>query len=172
MESLLLVLAFLYSVHEGLLSNCTEEGLLLLNSALLFPFHSLGIYLVHQGDCYLNGSYFHDININNLQESLTCALPNSTMDDGEWVAPNGLPVNCSTNPFHCDIGSSLAKINISLYVEGNISSTDDGWYKCCLPTNCSDPNTNMITANIFSKCSHCTSTHCHLLLIYCRMGTD
>ena len=135
-------------------------------------FHSLGIYLVHQGDCHPNGSYFHDINIDNLQESLICALSNSTIDDGEWVAPNGLSVNCDTDPFHCDTGSSPASINISLYIEENISSTDDGWYKCCLPTNCSDPNTNMITANIFSKCSHCTSTHCHLLLIYCRMGTD
>ena len=125
---------------------------------------------MHQGNCYPNGSYFHDININSLQKSLTCALPNSTMDGGEWVAPNGLSVNCSTDPLHCDIGSSPA--NISLYIEGNISSTDDGWYKCCLPTSCSDPSTNIIFANIFSKCSHCTSTHCHLLLIHFRMGTD
>ena len=41
-----------------------------------------------------------------------------------------------------------------------------------IPTICLDPNTNMISANIFSKFSHCTCTHCHLLLIYCRMGTD
>ena len=65
--------------------------------------------------------------------------------------------------FVCNVVSSPA--NISLYKEGSIASSDDGWYKCCLPTNCSDPNTNMITANIFSKCSHCTSTHCYLLLI-------
>ena len=172
MASLLLMLAFLYSVHEGLLSDCPpEKGLLLLNSALLFPFHSLGIYLMHQGDCYLNGSYFYDSNIIGLENSVTCVLPNSTLDDGEWVdAPDGSLVNCNTDPLHCDAGSSPA--NISLYIEGGISPSDDGWYKCCLPTSCSDPNTNMITANIFSKCSHCTSTHCHLLLIYCRMGTD
>ena len=125
---------------------------------------------MHQGDCYPNGSYFHDDNIEGSQKSLICVLPNSTLDNGEWVAPSGLSVNCSTDPFCCDTGSSPA--NISLYTEGSTSPSDDGWYKCCLPTNCSDPNTNIIFANIFSKCSHCTSTHCHLLLIYCRICTD
>ena len=125
---------------------------------------------MHQGDGYPNGSYFYDDNIKGPQESLSCVLPSSTLDDGEWVAPSGSSVNCDNNPLRCNTGSSPA--NISLYIEGNIPSADDGWYKCCLPTSCSDPNTNIIFANIFSKCSHCTSTHCHLLLIYCRMGTD
>ena len=125
---------------------------------------------MHQTDCYPNGSYFHDTNVKGSQDSLTYVLPNSTLHDGEWVAPRESSVNCNTNPLRCNTGSSPA--NISLYIEGNIPPTDDGWYKCCLPTNCSDPNTNIIFANIFSKCSHCTSTHCHLLLIYCRMGTD
>ena len=102
--------------------------------------------------------------------TVSCVLPGSTLNGGEWVAPSGSSVNCSTEPLRCNVVSSPA--NISLYKNGNIAPTDDGWYKCCLPTSCSDPNTNMITANIFSKCSHCTSTHCHLLLIYCRMGTD
>ena len=122
---------------------------------------------MHQEDCYLNGSYFYDDNIKGSQESLSCVLPSSTLHDGEWVAPSGSSVNCNTNPLRCDTMSPPA--NISLYIEGNIPSTDDGWYKCCLPTSCSNPNTNIIFANIFSKCS---STHCHLLLIYCRMGTD
>ena len=104
-----------------------------------------------------------------------CVLPGSTLNGGEWVAPSESSVNCSstTNPLRCsnDVSSPA---NISLYKNESkgISSSDDGWYKCCLPTSCSDPITNMITANIFSRCSHCTSTHCHLLLIYCRMGTD
>ena len=123
---------------------------------------------MHQGDCYSNGSYFYDYNMKDSQKSLTCVLPDSTLDDGEWVAPSGSSVNCSTNPLRCNTVSST----ISLYIEGDIPSTDDGWYKCCLPTNCSDPNTNIIFANIFSKCSHCNSTHCHLLLIYCRTCTD
>ena len=124
---------------------------------------------MHKGDCYPNGSYFHDDNINGVFSSIQCVLPGSTLNGGEWVAPSGSSINCSTNPLHCNVVSSPA--NISLYKEGSIASSDDGWYKCCLPTSCSDPTTSMITANIFSKYSHCTSTHCHLLLIYCRMGT-
>ena len=125
---------------------------------------------MHNGDCYPNGSYFRDNIVDGVSNSIMCVLPGSTLNGGEWVAPSGSSVDCSTNPLRCNVGSSPA--NISLYREGSIASSDDGWYKCCLPTSCSNPNTNMITANIFSKCSHCTSTHCHLLLIYCRMGTD
>ena len=125
---------------------------------------------MHNGNCYPNGSYFFDVDINAVSNSIQCVLPGSTFNGGEWVAPSGLSVNCNTNPLRCNVVSSPA--NISLYKEGSIASSDDGWYKCCLPTSCSDPNTNIITANIFSKCSHCTSTHCHLLLIYYRMGTD
>ena len=124
---------------------------------------------MHNGDCYPNGSYFHDDSINGVISSIQCVSPGSTLNDGEWVAPSGSSVNCSTNPLRCNVVSSPA--NISLYKNGGIPSSDDGWYKCCLPTNCSDPNTNIIFANIFSKFFHCTSTHCHLLLIYCRMGT-
>ena len=127
---------------------------------------------MHKGDCISNGSYFHDNSVNGISNSIMCVLPGSTLNGGGWVAPSGSSVDCSsnTNPIRCNAMSSPA--DISLYKEGNIASSDDGWYKCCLPTNCSDPNTNIIFANIFSKCSHCTSTHCHLLLIYCRMGTD
>ena len=127
---------------------------------------------MHIGDCISNGSYFHDHSVDEVSNSIMCVLPGSTLNGGEWVTPNGSSVDCSstTNPIRCNIVSSPA--TSSLYKVGAISPSDDGWYKCCLPTSCSDPNTNMITANIFSKCSHCTSTHCHLLLIYCRMGTD
>ena len=128
---------------------------------------------MHRGDCISNGSYFHDSSVDGASKSILCVLPGFTLNGGEWVAPSGSSVDCSsTNPIRCNDVSSPA--NISLYKDETkaISPSDDGWYKCCLPTSCSDPTTNMITANIFSKCSHCTSTHCHLLLIYCRMGTD
>ena len=127
---------------------------------------------MHDGDCYPSGSYFYDENIR--PESVMCVLPGSTLNGGEWVTPSGSSVNCSStaNPIRCNVESQPANISLYIPTGQNIPPTDDGWYKCCLPTNCSDPNTNMITANIFSKCSHCTSTHCHLLLIYCRMGTD
>ena len=129
---------------------------------------------MHRGDCISNGSYFHDNSVDGVGNSIVCVLLGSTLNGGEWVAPSGASVDCSstTNPILCNTMSSPANISLYKYENKAISSSDDGLYKCCLPTSCSDPNTNMITANIFSKCSHCTSTHCHLLLIYCRMGTD
>ena len=127
---------------------------------------------MHRGDCISNGSYFHDSSIDGVSNSIMCVLPGSTLNGGEWVAPSGSSVDCSTSPVFCNTVSSPANISLHKDESNAISSSDDGWYKCCLPTSCSDPDTNMITANIFSKCSHCTSTHCQLLLIYCRMGTD
>ena len=166
------LLVFLLSVSEVIISECPPSSGKTLdvynNSCIGF----IGIYLMHNGNCYPNGSYFHDDRMRSISSSLMCSIsPNSTLNGGEWVGPSGSSVNCSTNPVRCNFVFSPA--NISLYLNGDFTlSHDDGWYKCCLPTSCSDPNTNMITANIFSKCSHCTSTHCHLLLIYCRMGTD
>ena len=126
---------------------------------------------MHNGDCYPNGSYFYATNIIGVSSSIMCVLPGSTLNSGEWVAPSGSSVNCNTNPLHCNVVSSPANISLYIPTVQGIGTSDDGWYKCCLPTSCSDPNTNMITANIFSKCFHCTSTH-YLLPIYCRMGTD
>ena len=132
---------------------------------------------MHNGNCYPNGSYFWDANIdsNTDEERLSCVLPGTNLTTGQWVrvADPLDPVDCNSNsdddPFRCTVTSPDA--NISIWLAQGLGN-QEGFYKCCLPTSCSDPNTNIITANIFSKCSHCTSTHCHLLLIYCRMGTD
>ena len=112
----------------------------------------IGIYLAHDGTCYSNGSYVYDVDVKGSDNSIKCVLPGSALNDGEWVTPSGSSVDCtsSTNPLRCNEVSS-PNANISLYINGNILPSDDGWYKCCLPTNCSDPNTNIIFANIFSK---------------------
>uniref|UniRef100_A0A1X7V498 Fibronectin type-III domain-containing protein n=1 Tax=Amphimedon queenslandica TaxID=400682 RepID=A0A1X7V498_AMPQE len=107
---------------------------------------SSGIYLRHKGTCYTNGSYFYDADIKGSGNSIMCVLPGSNLTDGEWVTPSGSSVNCSTDPLHCNIIPS-PNATISLYINGNIQPIDDGWYKCCLPTSCSD--TNRIFANIF-----------------------
>ena len=103
---------------------------------------------MHSGECYPNRSFFFNMHLTK-ENKLMCVLPDSTLNDGEWVAPNGSLVDCNTGHLHCSIESSPAII--SLYVDGYFEPSDDGWYKCCLPTNCSDPSTSIITANIFSK---------------------
>ena len=113
--------------------------------------------------CYSNGSYINHIyitpGISEYISHLQCVLPNSTLSGGEWINPNGEPVNCNTNndndPLRCIVSNNPA--NITVYrPSGQIFNEFDGsdnnnTFKCCLPTNCSDPTTNVITVNIFSK---------------------
>ena len=124
---------------------------------------------MYNGDCYPNGSYFRDIAITegfSNFDYLQCVLPNSTLSGGEWSRSNGGPVNCTSNtnsdPLRCITTDTPA--NLSLYRTNGqyFPPSQDQLYKCCLPTNCSNP-TYIITAYIFSKLSHCTSTYCHLL---------
>ena len=128
---------------------------------------------MYNGDCYPNGSYFRDIAItipalNTFPNSdyLQCVLPDSTLSGGEWSRSNGGPVDCNNNtnsdPLRCIITDTPA--NITLYRPNGqgFPLPEDQLYKCCLPTNCSNP-TYIITAYIFGKIFHCTSTYCHLL---------
>ena len=107
---------------------------------------------MHNENCYTNGSYIYDDDIKGTSNSIKCVLPGTTLNGGEWVTPSGSSVDCSTDPLRCNVVSS-PDATISLFINGGIQSSDDGWYKCCLPTSCSDPNTSTIFANIFSKCS-------------------
>uniref|UniRef100_A0A1X7V1E1 Fibronectin type-III domain-containing protein n=1 Tax=Amphimedon queenslandica TaxID=400682 RepID=A0A1X7V1E1_AMPQE len=133
--------------------------LVLVNDGLCeCPLDNQGMYLMHKEVCYLNGSYFFDADIKSMNNKVSCTLPDITLgdeDDGGWVTPNEVSVVCptSTGSLHCNIISSAlseATTTFSLYrPEQNPPAIVDGWYKCCLPTNCSDPNTNIIFANIF-----------------------
>jgi hypothetical protein len=121
-----------------------------------------GIYLFYNGNCYPNGSYFRDSAIVEPQY-LNCTLPNSTLNGGEWTKSTGGQVDCNSGNIRCIETTSPA--SIGLYRPGKFISSDDGLYKCCLPTNCSDPSTNIITAHIFCKLSHCKSAsmYCHYI---------
>ena len=109
---------------------------------------------MHDGVCYPNGSYFWDRSIR--PTPLECGLPDailSILDGGQWIGPNGVvPCDNGSNAnVQCTTGSGA---NLSVHINpanGFLWPNGDGWYKCCLPTNCSDPNTNIIFANIFSK---------------------
>uniref|UniRef100_A0A1X7SR65 Fibronectin type-III domain-containing protein n=1 Tax=Amphimedon queenslandica TaxID=400682 RepID=A0A1X7SR65_AMPQE len=83
---------------------------------------------------------------------LECVLPGATLNGGQWIGPNGVvPCDGGNNQnVQCTTGSGA---NLSVHINPPSflqSSAGDGWYKCCLPTDCSDPSTNIIFANIFS----------------------
>ena len=114
-----------------------------------------GIYLAYNGKCYPNGSYFWDSRVHSVTEAISCVLPGTSLTTGQWVRVSDPddPVDCNNNsasdPFLCTSVTSPA--TLSLYLVAGLSMAQEGWYKCCLPTNCSDLNTSIIFANIFSK---------------------
>ena len=118
---------------------------------------------MYNGDCYPNASYFVDDAITIpkgpvISDYLQCVLPNSILSRGEWTRSNGGHVNCTSNttsdPLRCITTDTPA--NLTLYRPNGqyFDPSQDQLYKCCLPTSCSDPTTNIITAYIFSKLSH------------------
>ena len=126
---------------------------------------------MYMGDCYPNGSYFRDTAVTIPASSmyptsdyLQCVLPNSTLSGGEWSRSNGGPVDCTSGtPLRCFTTDTPA--NLTLYRPLG-QPTEDQLYKCCLPTNCSNP-TYIITAYIFSKyLSYYTSIITTLQVIY------
>ena len=133
-----------------------------------------------KGECVSNGTYFTDSDlqiVGGTQDGyIHCVLPDETLNGGQWLRPDGQPVDCingvdeslsSTDsklkdPFFCTNDSTNA--NITLYLENNdyfkptaaINGTSladiiETEYKCCLPTDCSDPNTNIMTINVFGE---------------------
>ena len=72
------------------------------------------------GDCYPNGSYINHLCItpdtSYYISHLECVLPNSTLSGGEWVNPNGQPVNCGSstnnNPLRCIKSNTPSNITV------------------------------------------------------------
>uniref|UniRef100_A0A1X7TMZ0 Fibronectin n=1 Tax=Amphimedon queenslandica TaxID=400682 RepID=A0A1X7TMZ0_AMPQE len=113
-----------------------------------------GIYLGYNQNCYPNRSYFWDSSVNLVTKAISCVLPGTSLTTGQWVrvADPDDPVDCNINnasdPFRCtSVTSPDATLN--LYLAQGLPAAHEGWYKCCLPTDCSDPSTNIIFANIF-----------------------
>ena len=103
-----------------------------------------------------NGSYVWDSSINSVNKSLLCVAIGTCLTTGQWVrvADPDDPVDCNSNsasdPFRCTNFTYHFHAILSLYLAQGLPADQEGWYKCCIP-NCSDPNTNIIFANIFSK---------------------
>ena len=129
------------------------------------------------GDCYPNGSYINHIYITKDHANyspIKCALPNTTLSGGEWVDPNGNPLSCNTIPLYCDKTTNPASISLYRPNGGITFNEADGndnnnTFKCCLPIVVLIllPTSSLLIYSI-SYISYCTSTHCHLLLIYFR----
>ena len=119
------------------------------------------------GSCYPNGSYINHIYITTSSyiSHLQCVLPDSTLSGGQWIYPNGQPVNCNSNnngdPLRCIESNNPANITVYrpdgqdfyevAFNEDSINNIGGNKFKCCLPSSCSNPTTNIITAHIFSK---------------------
>uniref|UniRef100_A0A1X7SFH4 Ig-like domain-containing protein n=1 Tax=Amphimedon queenslandica TaxID=400682 RepID=A0A1X7SFH4_AMPQE len=111
---------------------------------------------MHDGNCFTSGSYFWDSNINEATKAISCVKPGTSLTTGEWVRvadpDDDDPVDCdntNSDPFRCtNVTSPNATLN--LYLAQGLPAKQEGLYKCCLPTNCSNAD-NFIFANIFSK---------------------
>ena len=105
----------------------------------------LGIYLLFNGDCCPDDSYINEMYITPTNK-LQCVLPNSTLSGGQWINPNEQYGNgdypASISPYRAYGGINFNEVD---------SQDNNNTFKCCLPSNCSDPTTNFITVNIFSK---------------------
>uniref|UniRef100_A0A1X7U5E8 Fibronectin type-III domain-containing protein n=1 Tax=Amphimedon queenslandica TaxID=400682 RepID=A0A1X7U5E8_AMPQE len=140
---LMVSVVFLLSVSEGISQCPPSSGIYLIKS----------LDLIHNGTCYPNGSYFWDNSVDAVTEAVSCVLPGTSLTTGQWVrvADPDDPVDCNSNsasdPFLCTNVTS-PNATLSLYLAQGLSA-QEGWYKCCLPTDCSDPHTNIIFANIF-----------------------
>ena len=83
--------------------------------------------------------------------------PGTSLTTGQWVRVSDPldPVDCNNNndsdPFRCTTFTS-PNATISLYLPSHqgLPKAQEGFYKCCLPTDCSSA-TNTITVNIFSE---------------------
>ena len=117
----------------------------------------IGIYLTLNQYCHPNESYFWDNTVNSPSNAISCVLPGTSLTTGQWVRDaNPLdPVDCNSNsdedPFRCtNVTSPDATISLYLPSGQGLPEAQEGFYKCCLPTDCSSA-TNTITVNIFSK---------------------
>ena len=87
-------------------------------------------------------------------------LPGTSLTTGQWVrvADPDDPVDCNNSinndPLHCTNVTS-PDATISLYYPAIVGlGNQEGFYKCCLPTDCSTANYK-IYVNVFSKISCC-----------------
>ena len=99
-----------------------------------------------------------DLHLGNHKDNyIDCILPGEILQDGQWLRPDGQPVNCidvtPSDPFQCTDNGTQNDAKITLYLNDHthFGTGAELQYKCCLPTNCSDPTTNIMIINVFGK---------------------
>ena len=86
---------------------------------------------MHNGVCYPNnGSYFWDDTVNSLGEAISCVLPGTNLNTGQWVrvADPLDPITCGSNSnslFRCTKVTS-PNATISLYLALTLPAHQEG----------------------------------------------
>jgi hypothetical protein len=89
-----------------------------------------------------------------MKTPLVCGIVNEQIDGGEWVKPDGEPFNCSTEAPQESLRCLASAESPHILLEGTGPEFNETYpnqvYKCCLPYDCSDPRTNIITLHYLS----------------------
>ena len=119
---------------------------------------------MHNGDCYPYDSYINHLYITPNISSygyyyspIQYVSPNSTLSGGEWVNPNGQPVNCTNSinndPLLCDVFNIPANITVYRPAADNFHESDFGGNEFTITVNWTSPSSedgNYVTYyNIF-----------------------
>ena len=103
---------------------------------------------MYDGSCYTNGSYF--VNGDLSTTDLICG--HSDEGGGQLLYPNGTTCTSTSSPIQCTHDDTDGNTIVLRRGAGDFNTTThELGYTCCLPHSCNNTNTDMITANIYSK---------------------
>ena len=102
---------------------------------------------MYGGDCYTNGSYF----LNGPLSTTNLIYGHSDAGGGQWLYPNGTTCTNTSSPIQCTHNDIDGNTMVLRRVANTFGLGDELGYTCCLPHSCNNANTDMITANIYSK---------------------
>ena len=124
---------------------------------------STGIYLMHNGECVAENTFFQARELRQVANGLQCLLANgdniATSPKGKWLYPDGNPMNCSkivNNNNRIGCTNTTNNDGVILYtfrIATTLPPEHVGVYTCCLPGNCSDgsSSSNSIMVRIFGQ---------------------
>ena len=99
---------------------------------------------MYNGDCYTSGSYF----LNGPLETIDLICGNSDAGGGQWLYPNGTICTNTSSPIQCTHDDTDGNTIVLRRVANTFGIGHELGYTCYLSNNA---NTDMITANIYSK---------------------